>query len=106
MAEDTLRKEHEELLQEGRRQTKLDKERADVFEALVKSPGWKIYEELLGARIQALGGEILEPAGSVDGAIALEHVKGTMKGLILARDLPSIIIGNTKADTSAQGETE
>jgi len=95
---------HEELLREARAATRIDKERAEVLEAFVKTPGWKLYEELLENRIQSLGSEVLEPAGSLDGAIALEHVKGTLKGLILARDLPSVILGATKDFSPASGD--
>jgi hypothetical protein len=48
------------------------------------------------------------PAGSVDGAIALEWVKGAMSGLIMARDIPSVTIAamSTTGPAPEDGEDE
>lgn len=77
-----------ELVKEGRAAEVKDRERAELFGVLIASPGWTAYSEVLNKMIEDRGSEILAPARSVDGAIALEHVKGAMYGLILARDLP------------------
>lgn len=96
-----------ELLESARKADKIDKERIQFFEAMVKSPGWPIYLELLNLRIQAFADAVLAPAGSVDGAVALEYVKGTMSGLVIARDLPSVIITAMKTSVPAtDGDTE
>ncbi len=39
-----------------------------------------------------LADEVLRPARSVDGMVTLEYVKGTMSGLVIARDIPSVTI--------------
>lgn len=95
----------EELLKEGRAADKLDKERAETFAGLLKNPGWVLLSDLLNTRIQALGEAIVEPGGSVDGMVALEYIKGTMRGLILARDLPQLTIQAMKAATPSGDET-
>lgn len=98
------RQDIKELLEIGRKADREDKERAAVFEGLVKHPGWELYVGLLNSRLQAMGEAILEPAGTVDGAVALEYVKGTMRGVILARDTPQLIIQAMKAATPASGD--
>lgn len=91
-----------ELLKTGRAADKLDRERAEAFSGLVSHPAWPLYQELLNVMIQARSVDLLVPAGGSDGAFILEFVKGSMNGLILARDLPSIMIAQMKPDTSAQ----
>lgn len=90
----------EELQRDSRVADRIDKERAELFAVMVKTPAWASYLEVLNSMIEQRGAEILSPANSVDGAIALEHVKGTMYGLILARDLPSITISQMAANSS------
>src|SRR3989304_4342396 len=94
-----FKKLQEELLKSSREALALDRKRRDAFEGMVKHPGWKEFQELLGLMIEERSAELLSPAGSVDRMIALEFVKGTMNGLILARDLPKIIIDNVPAAT-------
>ena len=81
-----------DLLNEAKKADKFDRERAERFQSLVKHPGWEVYQELLNSRIQSFADAIMGPAGSIDGAIALEWVKGAMSGVVLARDLPSVTI--------------
>jgi hypothetical protein len=82
----------EELLKEARRASKIDRERIEFFESMIRTPAWLAYMELLEAKIQMLADEILGPARSVDGMVALEYLKGTMSGLVIARDIPSVTI--------------
>lgn len=91
----------DELRKEGRSADQVDKERMDLFRALMKHPGWAVYLELVEARIQVYADKVMSPSGSVDGAIALEWVKGAMSGLILARDLPSVTIAAIEAAVPA-----
>jgi len=93
------KRQHEELLKTSREAMAQDRKRRDAFEGLLKHPGWKEFQELLNLMIGERSAELLSPAGSVDKMIALEFVKGTMNGLILARDLPKIIIDNVPAAT-------
>lgn len=90
-------KQIEDLLKTSREATKIDKKRAELFEAMTRMEGWKIYVELLEQRIQVFADTVLQPASSVDNAIALEYVKGAMSGVIMARDLPSVIVAAMKS---------
>lgn len=90
-----LRKRHEELLRESRDALFKDRQRKDAFEGLLRHPGWPMFQELLNSMIGIRAEQILGPAGSIEGAISLEFVKGAMNGLILARDLPGLIVDNT-----------
>lgn len=92
-----VKKRHEELLKASKEAMALDRRRRDSFEGLVNHPGWKEYQLLLGLMIQARADEILAPAGSMEKAIILEFIKGSMNGLIMARDLPGLIIENVPA---------
>jgi hypothetical protein len=82
----------DELLKQARRADKIDRERIEVFEMLVKTRGWQTFVEILDAKIQLFADQVMSPAGTRDGLVALEYVKGAMSGLIMARDIPSVTI--------------
>lgn len=96
----------EDYLAKSKTFDKLDKERVELFEALVATKAWVAYSSLLNSIIEQKGSEVLSPAGSLDGAIALEHVKGAMCGLVLARDLPHVTIAHMKALKSPPANSE
>lgn len=81
-----------DLLSEARAADKEDFERAELFAVLIKVPGWEKYIQLIDRRIQLLADAILEPAGGLDGVISFEFIKGTMRGLLIARDITSVTI--------------
>jgi hypothetical protein len=83
----------QELLKEGRLADKVDKDRAELWAGMLKTEAWKMYEEMLNSRIQILSDNILLPVGSVDACMAVEYMKGAMSGLILARELPGVVVG-------------
>jgi hypothetical protein len=95
----------EELLKRSREADKIDRGRAALFAKLVASPEWKAYEELLSVRLQGYSEELLSPAGSVDGAMVLEFIKGAMHGMLLAQGLPRVIVEAMK-DSMSSGEEE
>ena len=80
---------------------KVDRERLDHFRGLLKHPGWAVYQELLNIRVQLYADAVMAPCRSVDGAIALEWVKGAMSGVILSRDLPGVTIAAMEATVPA-----
>lgn len=90
----------EELQKQSRDARRVDRERADLFTVLLRHPAWKLYVELLEAQLQARADVILAPAGSIEGMVTLEYVKGAMSGIILCRDLPSTIIADMKSASS------
>lgn len=86
-----------DLLKDSRTYEQVDRERVEVFQSLIVHPGWKAYHDLLMQMIEDRGAEVLAPAGSIDGAMKLEYIKGAMSGLILARDLPHVSIASMKS---------
>ena len=95
-----------ELLKEGRKFDKLDRDRAEVFASLLKHPGWMIYEDMLQGQIQQFGDLVLEPVAGLDGVFTQEFIKGTLKGLILARDMPSVIVESMKQEVPKEEDEE
>lgn len=87
----------EQLTKEGKKADQQDREKSEALAVLLRHPGWQVYTEMLNARIQLHSDVVLRPATSIDGAIGLEYVKGAMSGLILARDLPRVIVEAMKA---------
>ena len=75
--------------------TATDIKRARAFEAMVKTEGWHFYTELLTGQINDRMKGILSPTPP-GGRDASEHNKGTVFGLLLARDLPSTTIATMK----------
>ena len=86
---------NEQLLRDARRANTIDKERAQALSVLVKSEVWKIYSDLLNAKIAERSATLLEPLkhGERDSS---EHNKGAVYGLIYARDLPHTIVAAMK----------
>ena len=82
----------EQLLKDAKNADRIDRERAEMFVSMVKGPAWREYISLLEAKIQGFADVILAPSPSIDALVGLEYIKGTMSGLILARDLPSVTI--------------
>lgn len=91
---------HEELQRSARMADKEDKEFTEQCAVLMKNPAFQSYMALLNRRIETLGLVVLEPANGMDNAVALEYIKGTMRGLIIARDLPAVTMQAMKASTS------
>lgn len=96
----------EDLYKRARAADKIDKERAETFQGLVQHPGWKLFVELLDFQVGSLGEAVLAPSGSMDGALGLEYIKGTMRGLLLARHLPQYTIDQMKPPVPANGEAK
>ena len=100
-------KQWEQLLKDSRTYERVDRERKEVFEGLILHPGWKLYVELLSNIIESTGADLLAPSGSIEGVLIAEHLKGSMSGLIRARDLPSVMIAHMEAvNPSANLEDE
>jgi hypothetical protein len=87
-----LNRKVQELLRDARSADKIDKERAELFGAMIRSAAWHEYCDLINSRLQGMADEIIKPSGSIDAMVSLEYVKGAMSGLILARDLPAVTI--------------
>jgi hypothetical protein len=101
-----LRQHIDELIKQGRAADRVDAGRALLFRKLVSSPEWQAYSELLSSRIQGYSDVLLAPAGSVDGAVALEFIKGAMHGMLLAQGLPGVIVEAMKDSASNSGDSD
>lgn len=77
----------EELQREGRAANRKDRERAELFEGMLKSPAWLEYVALVDSLLQACADQLVEPASGMDGLVKGEYIKGTMKGLLLAKSI-------------------
>lgn len=86
----------EELQKDARAANKEDKHRAELFEALVKSEGWKLYSKLLNEKIEAIGADFIQPSAGIEGVLKSEFQKGSMFAFLLCRDLPSVIVSAMK----------
>src|SRR5258706_15319904 len=96
-----------DLMKEARKADRVDKERAELFEGMMKTPAWKAYVELLELRLQLFADVVLQPSTSIDGSIALEYVKGAMGGIVMSRDLPSVTIAlMSQINPSSDGDDE
>ena len=97
----------EEILKSSRKATKEDIQLAEDLESLRTHKGWNPYlQQVLGARIQDLGELLLQPAGTQDGLVRSEYIKGALYGLCLARDLPSVIIQSMREVRSPQENSD
>lgn len=96
----------DELKKIARDADRVDKDRAESLRILMRLPVWAVYVSILDAKIQELGDNILAPVSSVDGCIVAEGVKGTMRGLLLARNLPEQIIEQMKPQQVSDGDSE
>lgn len=88
--------------EEARKARKEDRDRAELFSVMVNTPAWKAYVALLNVKIQECGDIVMIPLETLDKALGMENVKGTMKGLLLARDLPSVVIATSKEQGNGQ----
>lgn len=95
-----------ELLSEARKAKKIDLERADAMTALITKPEWAVYVELLTPRIQNFADQLMAPLSTMDATLGQEYLKGAMSGLIIARDLPAVIIAAMKELRPAKDEDD
>lgn len=79
---------------------KEDRERAALFEAMLKTPAWEAYEKLLNFHIGQRMASLIEPT-LPNGELAAEHNKGTVFALTFARDLPRVTVEAAKTSGPA-----
>lgn len=96
----------DELLAQARKANAVDRDRAEAMESLIARPEWKIYVELLSFRVQNFADQMLAPLTKMDAILGQEYLKGAMSGLIIARDLPAVIIAAMKELRSANKDSE
>lgn len=88
----------QELLKQSRRAQAVDRARSEAFQSLVKSEGWKLYVDLIDARLQSFSDLLLQPLQSIDAVGVQEFLKGAMFAFVLMRDLPSNTINAMRSE--------
>lgn len=71
----------------------------DAMVLLMRREEWGLYVSRLNSMLSGMGQKLLsaleasdaDPAG-INAALRQEHLKGTMNGIVLARDLPETIV--------------
>ncbi len=76
-----LSEEEKEILRRGR-----------VFQFLFNTEGWKLYREVLQEQLDIAGTQAVAIPEGIDGIIQSVAAKGTLKGLRLALETPSLIV--------------
>lgn len=99
-----LQERMDELIRQAREADREDRKLAEALSSLVHHSSFSALQNLFNKRLQSLSEEMLAPANSVDRLIAQEYLKGAMFGLILARDLPAIIVDSLA--TTAKDEND
>lgn len=93
-----MQQDTNERLEDLRRQARAadanDRALVEDLQKLTCHGAYFAFQMFLNRRIEMFSQELLGPAGSIDGLIAHEFVKGAMFGLILARDLPQVIVAS------------
>lgn len=98
----------DELREQSRAADREDKELGELMQGLVKHPGWAAFTTLLNKNMQGAADTLMQSEQQlVAGGSNSEYVKGTMRGLMVARDLPYASIATMKSLSSEPGqETE
>jgi hypothetical protein len=92
----------EATIKEAKRTNAEDVTRARDIEAMMNTAGWKAYHSLLNGQVLERTQNLFEPTPD-DAVMKSEHNKGVLYGLILARDLPSVIVQTAKDARRAAG---
>jgi len=84
---------------------KIDRERVRLWKDMVNTPGWKMYVDLLEARMAEFGTLILAPMENLLQAPKFEYQKGTLNGLQLAYDtVPALLRAHSQ--TAAESDAD
>lgn len=94
-----------EAAQEIRKYNTQDRQRARDLKDLVRTPGWAAYMKLLDGYIDDRMKDVLAPTPS-NGALTSEYVKGTVNGLITARNVVPTIVADYEAFSQSGEDTE
>lgn len=97
----------EEMEPQEREQMRHDAKRIRAFQELVRTDGWKFFQELLNDRVGKATQNIFEKPTLAD-ARGEDWEKGLCYGLLWARDLPSVTIAAFKdaEETSEPAQEE
>lgn len=90
--------EYSRLLREGKDAKSKDKERLELFEILIRHPGWKLLMEMAAGRKQELADQILAPEEDEFALIRNVGLKGEMRGILFLETT----LGRTIAGLKAQ----
>lgn len=97
--------QNEDLATQQRRLQRVDAARIRAFQDMVRTDGWKMFQDLLNGVInERMAMLVTRPAGA-DAVRGEDYDKGTCYALIWARDLPDVTIQAFK-DQSSDPATE
>jgi hypothetical protein len=82
------------------------REDAELFETLVKSPGWKRYLELVEQVGQNFYVKLMTPLDNSFEVVKLEYAKGALNGLNAAASLPGAKIAEARELRREAGDEE
>jgi hypothetical protein len=94
-----------ELTSEERMRRQELRSDAEVFQTLIKHPGWPRYMAMIEKVGNNFNIRIMQPLPNMDAALGAEHAKGALYGLSLAAQLPSAKIREA-ADLKSDGDGE
>ena len=89
-----------EVQREAAKVNAVDIKRYRAFEAMLKTEGWGFYVELLNYHVNERMKGYLQPT-EPGGRDKEQHNKGTVFGLLLARDIPSNTVASMKEVVAA-----
>lgn len=94
-----------EYQKQSREADKQDRELLEACQALERNPAWQFLSERIRAMASNKASSLLEPISGMDGVPKQEYDKGTIKGMLLVADLPSVTIalmtGANQADETS-----
>ncbi len=101
-----FRRLSEEQAKAARQADAVDKEFAEAMRALLKVPSFQTYRTKLLSLVTKRGEDLLESVKGIDGVLIQEFEKGTMRGLLLAANLPEAMLSQWDAGKSEPDEAE
>lgn len=87
-----MTKTTDDIASDERVRTRTIKQDAELFQTLVKHPGWPRYLAMIEQVGNNFQNKLMEPLGNALESVKTEHAKGALTGLSLAAQLPSLKI--------------
>lgn len=89
----------DEQLKAAKAAQKKDDELKEACQALRNYEPWKVYRAHLNRIVEQNASNLMQPLQSMDAVLLEQYIKGTMNGLILARDHVDVILSPEREGT-------